>query len=143
MMHRQDRTLRRDRGGSVMLEFALIGTALLMVSMGGMELGLILWTQGALQSIAAEAARCGAIGTSACGSSSAIATWVRTVEGPIWLPSGLASALTVNVNAAASGTACPAIGVGTFETVEITTAYYWLPWPFDDYKIDVCASYAT
>jgi Flp pilus assembly protein TadG len=143
MMRRQRRRLGCDRGGSVMLEFAFIGTALLMVSIGGIEVGLILWTQGALQSIAAEAARCGAIGISACSSSSAIETWVQTVEGPIWLPSGLASSLTVNVNAAASNNACPAIGAGTFETVEIATTYYWLPWPFDNYKIDVCASYAT
>lgn len=143
MMRRLARRLWRERNGSVMLEFAVVGTALLMVSVGGIELGLILWTQGALQTVAAEAARCGAIGASACGSSSAIQSWVQTVEGPIWLPSGIASTLTVNVNDDVNAGICPAIGVGTFETVEIATEYDWLPWPFNDYKIDVCASYAS
>lgn len=142
------RRAARDRRGSVLLEFAIVGTALMLASLGAMELGLILWTQGSLQTVAAEAARCGAIGASGCTSASAIENWVQTVEAPIWVPSSIAENLTVNVNGAASSTACPAISVGTYsqpatmEVVEITTSFNWLPWPFGDYRIDVCASYA-
>jgi Flp pilus assembly protein TadG len=143
MTRRLAPSVGRDRRGSVLVEFAFVGPVLLMVSLGAMELGLILWTQGALQTVAAEAARCGAIGATACTSSSAIESWVKTVEAPTWIPSDVASSLTVNVNGEVNTTACPTISVGTFETVEITTSYYWLPWPLSNYKIDVCASYAS
>lgn len=148
MIRMANRRTWDDRSGSVMLEFAIIGTALLLASLGAMELGLILWTQGSLQSVASEAARCGAVGASGCTSAADIQTWVQTVEAPIWIPSSIASNLTVNVNSAVSSTACPAISVGTYsspasmEVVEITTSFNWLPWPFGDYTIDVCASYA-
>lgn len=128
---------------TVVLEFAIVGPVLFLVTFGAIDLGMILWTQGALQAVAEDAARCGAIGALACSGSNTVQTYVQT-EATDWLTSAMASSLTVNVNGAVNSASCPSISVGTYETVEITTTYLtaWLQGVFANYKIDVCASYA-
>ncbi len=138
------RTLLGDRRAVTLVEFALVGSMLFLVSFAVIDLGMILWTQGALQAVAADAARCGAIGASGCTSTSAIQTYVQT-EATNWIMSAVASDLTIKVNGAVNTATCPAMSVGTYETVQITTSYLasWLPPPFSNYTISVCASYAT
>ena len=119
---------------------------LFLVSFAIIDLGMIMWTQGALQAVAADAARCGAIGavsSSGCTSTSAVQSYVRT-QAANWIMSTVTPTLTINVNGNVNTATCPAITVGTFETVQITTNYLatWLPPPFGNYTIDVCASYA-
>jgi Flp pilus assembly protein TadG len=70
----------RDRRAVSALEFAIIGSVLFVSSLGVIDLGMILWTQGSLQAVAAEAARCGAISASGCTTSSAVQTYVQNHE---------------------------------------------------------------
>jgi Flp pilus assembly protein TadG len=148
------RTVRKllgERRAATAVEFALVALPLFLVSFGAVELGLILWTRNALQAIAADAARCGAIQSSDCTGSNTMADFVlyNANEGPKWLLgtvlSSTSSPLTVNVNSDVNTRTCPTITVGTvtYETVEITTSFFaggWLPPPFGNYTIDVCAS---
>jgi hypothetical protein len=72
-----------------------------------------------------------------------VQTYVQT-QAANWIMSTVTSHLTINVNGAVNTATCPAITTGTFETVQITTSYLasWLPPPFGNDTIDVCASYA-
>jgi Flp pilus assembly protein TadG len=60
------RNLPRDRSGAAALEFALIVGVFLPLCLGILEAGLLLWTQGALQSTASLTARCAAIASPNC-----------------------------------------------------------------------------
>jgi Flp pilus assembly protein TadG len=140
---RAARNLLGDRRAVTAVEFALVASALFVTSLGVIDLGMILWTQGSLQAVAADAARCGAISASGCTTTSAVQTYVQT-EAANWIMSTVTSNLTINVNGAVNTATCPAITTGTYETVQITTSYLasWLPPPFGNFTIDVCASYA-
>ena len=70
--HRVMRALPGDRRGVTAVEFAIVGSLMFTVSFGAIDLGLILWTQGSLQAVAANAARCGAILASGCTTSTAV-----------------------------------------------------------------------
>ncbi|HVC62349.1 MAG TPA: TadE/TadG family type IV pilus assembly protein [Acetobacteraceae bacterium] len=129
---------------SIALEFAIVGPVLFLVTFGTVDLGMILWTQGALQYVAADAARCGAIGAAACTGNNSMQSYVQT-QAANWIMNAVSADLTVKVNTTVNTTACPAISTGKYETVEIATSDLgsWLPWTFANYAIDVCASYAT
>jgi Flp pilus assembly protein TadG len=137
------RTLLGDIRATAALEFAIVGALLFTVSLGVLDLGMILWTQGSLQAVAAEAARCGALGASGCTTSTAVQSYVQTLA-TNWLMSSVTSNLTININGAVNTATCSAMTTGTYETVQITTSYLasWLPPPLGTYTIDVCASYA-
>ncbi len=137
------RSLLGDSRAVTSVEFAIVGSLLVVVSFGAIDLGMILWTQGSLQAVAADAARCGAIGAAGCTSASAVQTYVQT-QAPTWISAVISSNLTVNVNGAVNTATCPAITTGTYETVQIITPNLatWLPPPFGNYTVDVCASYA-
>lgn len=67
------RTLRAclsDRRGSTAVEFALAVTPLLMMILGGIELGRFAWTVQAVQAVATDAARCVGLRLNSCASSS-------------------------------------------------------------------------
>ena len=144
------RNILAERRASAAVELAIVSIPLFLVSFATIELGLILWTRSALQAVAADAARCGAIGGSSCTGSNTIASYVQT-EAANWVLgtvlSSASSPLTVNVNGTVSTTTCPPFTVsGSYETVEITTSFFagrWLPPPFNNYTIDVCASFAS
>ena len=135
--------LLRDRRAVAAIEFAIVGSVLFVCSLGVIDLGMIIWTQGSLQAVAADAARCGAISASGCTTTSAVQTYVQT-EAANWIMNTMISGLTINVNSAVNTATCPAISTGTYETVQISTTYLssWLPPPLSNYSIDVCASYA-
>jgi Flp pilus assembly protein TadG len=141
---RAARTLLGDRRATTAVEFAIVGSLLFTVSFGVIDLGMILWTQGSLQAVAADAARCGAISASGCTTTAGVQSFVQT-QAANWIISAVTSDLTINVNGAVNTATCPAISTGTYETVQITTTYLssWLPPPFASYTINVCASYAT
>lgn len=137
------RTLSGDRRGTTSVEFAIVGSLMFTVTFGAIDLGLILWTQGSLQAVAADAARCGAISASGCTTTSGVQSYVQTAAAS-WIMSSVISDLTINVNSAVNTATCPTISTGTYETVQITTTYLnsWLPPPFSTWTINVCASYA-
>jgi Flp pilus assembly protein TadG len=136
--------LRADTRGTAAMEFAIIGVALMLVTLGAIDLGLILWTQGGLQAIAAQAARCGAIQAAACTGSNSVESYIRS-QANNWVMSTLSSRLTIATNSNVNTAKCPSLTVGSYETVQISTSYLasWLPWPMHGYMINVCASYAS
>jgi Flp pilus assembly protein TadG len=140
---RATRTLAGDNRGTTAVEFALVGSVLFTISFGVIDLGMILWTQGSLQAVAADAARCGAISATGCTTSDGVRSFVTTQAGN-WIMGAVTSNLTVNINSGVNTATCPTIATGTYETVQITTTYLssWLPPPFGSYSINVCASYA-
>lgn len=61
------RGLVADRRGATAVEWAVIGTMLCLITLGFIETAILIpWVGGSMQSIAAAAARCGAIGSSDC-----------------------------------------------------------------------------
>jgi Flp pilus assembly protein TadG len=137
------RRLLGDRRGVSLVEFALVAGLLFTVTFGTLDLGMIIWTQGSLQAVAADAARCGAISASGCTTTAGVQSYAQT-EAATWLMASVISHLTINVNTSVTAS-CPSITTGTYETVQITTTYLssWLPPPLANFTIDVCASYAT
>jgi Flp pilus assembly protein TadG len=135
--------LLRDRRAMMAVEFAIVGSVMLVTSLGVIDLGMIIWTQGSLQAVAADAARCGAISASGCTAPNTVQSYVQTQAGN-WIMSTMVSGLTININGAVNTATCPAISTGTYETVQISTTYLssWLPPPLSNYTINVCASYA-
>jgi Flp pilus assembly protein TadG len=66
---------RRRTHGAAALEFALVLPALLLVILGIMDVGRLIWTQTTLDRAVEAAARCGAIDTSVCGTATKIQTY--------------------------------------------------------------------
>ena len=86
-----------DRRGTSAVEFALVGPVLLMFVMLLIEGGRMEWTQQALVEVSAESARCMALATTACNSTSAIQSYTRSLG----LARGISLAnatITVNAN---------------------------------------------
>jgi Flp pilus assembly protein TadG len=78
------RSIGKDRHATTALEMALVLPVFLSMLLGGLELGLMWWSNGTLQTVAAMTARCAAIGTTACADPSGYAaslarTWLPTV----------------------------------------------------------------
>jgi uncharacterized membrane protein len=58
--------LRRDRGGAFAIEFAMIAAVFLPLCLAIVDAGLLMWTQGTLQSTASLTARCAALASPLC-----------------------------------------------------------------------------
>jgi len=85
--------------GSMAVEFALIGSVFLMVILGIVQGGLLLWAKAAIEESASRAARCTAITSSYCTDPAADVT--PLLNG--WGVSGIVPSVSVSV---ASGTTC-------------------------------------
>jgi uncharacterized membrane protein len=121
----RSRNSRRERSGAAVLEFALIAAVFIPLSLAALEAGLLLWTQGALQSTASLAARCAAIGSSNCPN---VPQFVVTTAGK-WVFSGIIT--TANVTPAP---AIVCLSHANYMKVTITCPYWaggLLPSPFD------------
>ncbi len=138
------RRLRRDRRAATAVEFAIVSVSLVSMLFAIVNLGLILWTQGSLQTVAGLSARCGALGATACsGGVPAYAVSLATS----WLGAPVIG--TGNVTAVSASSSCPLGGSGnaapgSFYYVSIASPYFagsWLPYPFNNYTINVSACY--
>ena len=137
--------LGRDRRASTAVEFAIVGVGLVSFMFAIINLGMILWAQGALQTVAGMAARCGAIGTS-CATSSAVQAYAVN-HATSWIFSPVIT--NTNVTAASASSSCPLGGSGntapgSFYYVAITSTYFtgsWLPYPFNNYTVNVSACF--
>ncbi|MDR3534843.1 MAG: pilus assembly protein [Rhodopila sp.] len=112
-------SLARSIKGAAALEFALVSGVLMAMLLGGFELGLMMWTRGTLQAVAAQTARCVAIGSSACTTSKSpqqYAVDLATTK----LGSAMITKANVTVTAA---TTCKSAS-GSFEVVTISAS----PW---------------
>ena len=86
MLSRLVRTLSKD-GGNTAVEFALVFPTFILMMLGIVETGRALWTQSLLNYAVQSAARCGAINTSTCGSSTATVTYAVQNSTPLTIPS--------------------------------------------------------
>jgi Flp pilus assembly protein TadG len=128
--------LIRDRSASSAVEFAIIASVFIPLCLGAMDAGLLLWTKGILQSTAARAARCSAIGPTACSDVQQFA--VTTAEN--WAFPGIIAKADVAqpVSVCVSGA----------QAVKITiTCAYWagaiMPVPFASKTLTAVAYFPT
>jgi Flp pilus assembly protein TadG len=117
------------------VEFALVGSMMLMATFGTLDLGILLWTQNALQSTASLAARCAAISSPLCTDVPSYAADLANY----WIMSGAISAGDVRVTSV--GTCNGASG--SFQQVTITSSLWAnaLPWPFSAMTQTISACY--
>jgi Flp pilus assembly protein TadG len=64
--------------GTAALEYAILLPVLLMMILGAMDAGRVIWLQVTLERAVEAAARCAAINTTICGSASAIQTYAAS-----------------------------------------------------------------
>jgi Flp pilus assembly protein TadG len=115
------RTMRRDRRGVASVEFAIIGSLLTLATISVVGVGLLMWTQTGLQSVAMLAARCGAVGVTTgidCATTSATQTYAVTQAGS-WVPAGAITAS--DVTATNGATSCNG-ATGTFYKVTVVSS---------------------
>lgn len=77
-MNRARRRVLGSRRGAAALEFAIIGTALMLLSVGMLEYGRLSWTREALQSVAIEGARCMGVQAPSCATAGVYSSSVTT-----------------------------------------------------------------
>jgi Flp pilus assembly pilin Flp len=71
----------RDRAGAAAIEFAILAPIMLVVMIGVIEFGRMLWVENALQYAVAQAARCMSIDVTICGSTHEIQNFAATTSG--------------------------------------------------------------
>ena len=112
--------LRRARSGSTAVEFALIAGVFLTLCMGILEAGLLMWTQGALQSTASLTARCAAIVSPDCTTGATPGTpQYAAAAANSWVFPGIIVNPSVNV---VSTTVCTSSVL--YQKVTITSTYW-------------------
>jgi Flp pilus assembly protein TadG len=84
----------RGRDGNAAVEFALVLPVFIVLIVGMIEVGRILWTQNTLQQAVEAAARCGSISASTCGSSSAVRQFAAAQTAGLGVPASDFTATT-------------------------------------------------
>jgi Flp pilus assembly protein TadG len=117
--------LCRSRRAVAALEFAIVSVPLMMLVLGTIEFGRLLWTMQALQTTAAEGARCMGILASSCASGGAYSAGNTTsyieslaTDWGVSLTTGDFTTLTRT----STNTACSPTG-GTPNVSEVTISY--------------------
>ncbi len=111
---RAARRIGADRSGAAALEFAMVGGLLVLLLLGCVEAGLMMWTGSALQSVAAQTARCTAIGSCANPQQYAVSLAEQ------WIG---ANAITTGDVSVAAGTSCHG-QAGAFAIVTISESIW-------------------
>ena len=137
--------LLRCRRAVTTVEFALIGPTLILFTFGIIEAGLLFWTKGGLQAVAALTARCGAIGyasaTTTCTTTVTTQNYAMAAADK-WIMPGVITAASITLTSAAA--TCNTVA-GKFFVVQITSSYFasgFLPAPFSNNNVSVTACYA-
>eukprot|EP01037_Dinobryon_pediforme_P012523 gene12523-12612_t len=110
------RGLSADERGVSGVEFAMLALPLLIMTLGSIELGLMMWTTNVLEATADDTARCVAIAGAGCSDGPSYAVSQATQS----LFSGAISASEVSVQ---NGASCNGLA-GSFVVVTIT-AHRW------------------
>jgi Flp pilus assembly protein TadG len=126
-------TLRRRRGGATAVEFALVAGLFLPLCLAIFDAGLLLWTKGALQSVASLTARCAAISSANCPNAQ---TFAVTSAGT-WVFPGVISSVNVTP---APATVC----ISNVSLMKVTiVCQYWagalLPPPLNGHTLTAVA----
>jgi hypothetical protein len=121
-----------------MVELALVGGITMLTTFGILDLGMLLWAQNALQSTAALAARCAAIGSATLCPN--VKTYAVNLANS-WTIPGMISANDVTVTQVLT---CNTAN-GKFQQVTISTAFWSniLPPPFHNQNLSASACYPT
>src|SRR4051812_15188120 len=75
------RSLLRDRRGNAAVELALLATPLFLFLFTIINAGHVLWLQNALETSVTDAARCAAVNTTQCGTTSQIKAYAAGQSG--------------------------------------------------------------
>jgi len=110
------RPSRRQSAGVVSVEFAMLSGLLILLLVGTLGLGLLILSETGLQSIAAQTARCAALGSKLCATPADYAVQLAGQR----LFSGVITSSDVSVTSAAS---CSGAS-GQYTTVAITSDYW-------------------
>jgi Flp pilus assembly protein TadG len=105
--------LARSTRASAAIEFALVATALIPLTFAIIELGLVLWMQTAMQSVASLTARCAAISSPLCSGN--VPAYAVTLANN-WTLAGAITQANVSVSAT---TTCNSASA-TFQQVTIS-----------------------
>jgi Flp pilus assembly protein TadG len=135
-------TLRRDKRAATALEFAVVGSALILMTFAIIETAILYWARTGLAAVAAATARCASAGfdqgTGSCTTVANAQSYAVTSANQLLLPNLITSA---NVTVNQSATSCNTLA-GSFVTVSITSSYFaFLPSPFHNYSLTVNACY--
>jgi Flp pilus assembly protein TadG len=129
--------------GTTSLEFALVCSTLIVVILGILGLGLMVWTQQALQASAELTARCVTLGATTCANAQQFA--VNTVS--TWSFSGVVTTGNVWVQSGATCTSTNGhVAAGKFTVVTISSNYWTgglLPAPFSAVTLTATACYPS
>jgi Flp pilus assembly protein TadG len=125
MMRLIRRTLPADTRGTTTLEFTLVSVVLMTLLLGGMELGLMMWVRGTLQSVAASTARCAALSSTVCPNLPQSQQYAVSLA-TSWLGAGIVGSTGVAVAVVTANQCINTTGtsLGTFAVVTITAT----PW---------------
>ena len=123
------RRLRTQRSGAAAVEFAMVGTVLMLMIFGIIDLGMVMWTQTALQSVSAMTVRCAAISSPLCTD---IPTYAVN-QANNWTIFGMITTDDVQVTTVPTCNGA----TGTFEQVAITASFWAnvLPPPFNGQSV--------
>jgi len=72
------RVLVRDCRGSAALQFALVLPAILLLTLGTIDVGQAMWTQSALNKAVQDAARCASVTPATCGNNTQVQNYAVT-----------------------------------------------------------------
>jgi Flp pilus assembly protein TadG len=111
------RPFTADCRGAAAVEFALVSLAFFPLCFAIIELGLLLWTQDALQSTALQTARCVAVAAPACTGN---APQYAVNAASTWLTPGMLNVSGVSVRTNATCATAP----GTAVVVTLTSTYF-------------------
>jgi Flp pilus assembly protein TadG len=115
--------LRGRSAGTTTVEFAMTATPMLMLVLGVLQAGLMLWTWQALEATAIDAARCAAINATSCQNVATSVTATRSYAVSIAQLRGLGSVTTGNVTVQTGAAAQTACGSTTASVVSVTLSY--------------------
>ena len=135
-------SLKRHTAGATSLEFAILASALFLLLFGCIEGGLLMWTRGTLQSVAAQTARCSAVTAPLCASASQSKQYAVNLA-QSWL--GTALIVTADVTITTPSTCGSGNAPGTFQKV-IIAAPSWvgaIAYPFGAHSVNVTACFPT
>ncbi len=108
--------LLRDRSGVAAIEFAIVGSVFLLLLLGTIQIGLLWWTENALQTTAMLTARCAALGSCTNPAAFAVSTAGKFT---------FSNAITANEVSVSSGSSCNSLsGYNQFTKVTITSTVW-------------------
>jgi Flp pilus assembly protein TadG len=80
------RNLLADRRGVAAVEFAFILPALILLLVGTMETGRLIWTQSVLHYAVEHAARCAAVDVNNCATTAQVQNYAIAMASPVPIP---------------------------------------------------------